>query len=154
MLHIELPPLRARGRDILILAQHFLARFTIEAGKSVRGISSPAAAKLLSYPWPGNVRELRNCIERVVALARQDEVVVDDLPDKVRDHQSSLFSLPTAEPAELLPMEDVERRYILRVLDTLGGNKRQAAKVLGFDRRTLYRKLEKYGVATSDQEPE
>ncbi len=154
VLHVELPPLRARGRDVLILANHFLERFTIEAAKPINGISTPAAAKLLAYAWPGNVRELRNCMERVVALARRDEIIVDDLPDKVRDYRTSDFIIPTTEPAELLPMEDVERRYVLRVLETLGGNKRQAAKVLGFDRRTLYRKLEKYGVATSDQDPD
>ena len=128
------------------------ARSAAEPGKPVKGISHPAAAKLLSYAWPGNVRELRNCIERAIALARQDEVVVDDLPDKLRDYRSSEFILPTTEPDELLPMDDVERRYILRVLETLGGNKRQAAKVLGFDRRTLYRKLEKYGVSTTEQD--
>ncbi len=150
VLHVELPPLRARGRDVLLLAQHFIDRFAVEAGKPVLGLSTAAAAKLLGYAWPGNVRELRNCMERVVALARREEVSVDDLPEKIRDYRTSDFIVPTTEPAELLSMEEVERRYVLRVLDALGGNKRQAAKVLGFDRRTLYRKLEKYGVAVGD----
>lgn len=150
VLHVELPPLRARGRDVLLLAQHFIDRFALEVGKPVLGLSSAAAAKLLAYTWPGNVRELRNCMERVVALARREEVSVEDLPEKIREHRSSDFIVSTAEPAELLSMEEVERRYILRVLDALGGNKRQAAKVLGFDRRTLYRKLEKYGVAVDE----
>ena len=152
VLHVELPPLRARGRDVLILAQHFIDRFAAEAGKAVSRISAPAAAKLLAYSWPGNVRELRNCMERVVALARQDEVVVADLPDKVANHRAAEFTVPASDPEELLTMEEVERRYVLRVLEAVGGNKRQAAKVLGFDRRTLYRKLDKYGVPTTDAE--
>ena len=149
VLHIPLPPLRARGRDVLVIAQAFVERFAGEAGKRVRGLSQPAAARLLGYGWPGNVRELRNCIERAVALATREELMVDDLPDKVRDQQRTELILPSGQPDELVPMEEVERRYILRVLETLGGNKRQAAKLLGMDRRTLYRKLEKYGVAAT-----
>ena len=152
VLSIALPPLRARGRDILLLAQHFLERFAVEVGAPALQLSSPAAQRLLAYAWPGNVRELRNCIERVVALARTDQVVVDDLPERIRDYRAAEFTVPVDEPEELLSMEEVERRYVLRVLEALGGNKRQAAKVLGFDRRTLYRKLERYGIATTDQD--
>jgi two-component system, NtrC family, response regulator AtoC len=152
VLHIGLPPLRARGRDVLAIAQSFIERFAGESGKSVRGMSPPAATRMLGYSWPGNVRELRNCIERAVALAAGEELLVDDLPEKVREQQRAELVLPSSQPDELVPMEEVERRYILRVLETLGGNKRQAAKILGFDRRTLYRKLEKYGVAASDED--
>ena len=152
VLHVALPPLRARGRDVLTLAQSFIERFAGEAGKRVRGMSPPAAARLLGYAWPGNVRELRNCIERAVALATREELMVEDLPDKVRDQQRTELVLPSSQADELVPMEEVERRYILRVLETLGGNKRQAAKLLGMDRRTLYRKLEKYGVAATDDD--
>jgi len=154
VLHIALPPLRARGRDVLAIAQHFVDRFAGESGKRVRGMSPPAASKLLGYGWPGNVRELRNCIERAVALASREELLVEDLPEKVQNHQRTELVLPSSQADELLPMEEVERRYILRVLETLGGNKRQAAKLLGMDRRTLYRKLEKYGVAASDDDKE
>jgi len=150
VLTISLPPLRARGRDVLAIAQFFVDRFAGESGKRVRGISPPAAAKLVGYAWPGNVRELRNSIERAVALATREELVVDDLPERVQQHQRTELVVPSSQPDELVPMEEVERRYILKVLDTLAGNKRQAAKVLGMDRRTLYRKLEKYGVSTSD----
>jgi two-component system response regulator HydG len=152
VLQVALPPLRARGRDVLTLAQSFIERFAGEAGKRVRGMSPPAAARLLGYAWPGNVRELRNCIERAVALASREELMIDDLPDKVRDQQQTELVLPSSQVDELVPMEEVERRYILRVLETLGGNKRQAAKLLGMDRRTLYRKLEKYGVAATDDD--
>jgi two-component system response regulator AtoC len=142
VVRIHVPPLRARGSDILLLAQHFLVRYQT-AQQRVVGIKSAAADKLLSYPWPGNVRELQNCIERAVALAQYDHIGVDDLPEKVREFKSSRITIESSDPSELLPMEEVERRYILRVLEAVGGNKTLAAQVLGFDRRTLYRKLER-----------
>jgi two-component system response regulator AtoC len=142
VVRIHVPPLRARGSDILLLAQHFLQRYQGTTPRVV-GIKSAAADKLLSYPWPGNVRELQNCIERAVALAQFDHVGVDDLPDRVREFKSSRITIESNDPSELLPMEEVERRYIVKVLEAVGGNKTLAAQVLGFDRRTLYRKLER-----------
>ena len=142
VVRVHVPPLRARGNDILLLAQHFLRRYQ-NGTQRVVGIKSSAADKLLSYPWPGNVRELQNCIERAVALAQFDHVGVDDLPDRVREFKGSRIAIESSDPAELLPMEEIERRYILRVLEAVGGNKTLAAQVLGFDRRTLYRKLER-----------
>lgn len=147
VVRIEVPPLRGRGNDLLLLAQHFIERAASRSGKSVVGLVSAAAEKLLSYDWPGNVRELENCMERAVALTRYDQVTVEDLPEKVRSYQSSHVVVASDDPSELLPMQEVERRYIQRVLKSVGGNKTQAAKVLGFDRRTLYRKLERYGLA-------
>jgi len=139
----HVPPLRARGSDILLLAQHFLERYAAQSRRPVVGMTSAAADKLLSYPWPGNVRELQNCIERAVALAQFDQIGVDDLPEKIKDYKTARISVESNDPAELLPMEEVERRYILKVLEAVGGNKTLAAQVLGFDRRTLYRKLER-----------
>jgi two-component system response regulator HydG len=146
VVRINVPPLRQRGSDVLVLAQHFIERYAAAGRSRVVGMSSGAADKLLSYPWPGNVRELQNCIERAVALARYDQIGVDDLPEKIRDFKSSRVIVETEDPSELLPMDEVERRYILRVLEAVGGNKTMAAQVLGFDRRTLYRKLERCGV--------
>jgi two-component system response regulator AtoC len=103
------------------------------------------AEKLLGYGWPGNVRELSNCIERAVAFTRFEELGVDDLPEKIRDYRGTDLSVPGVEALEVIPMEEVERRYILRVLEQLHGNKTVAAEALGLDRRTLYRKLERYG---------
>ena len=143
VVRIHVPPLRARGSDILLLAQNFLQRYQPNGSQRVVGIKSGAADRLLSYPWPGNVRELQNCIERAVALAQYDHVGLDDLPEKVREFKSSRITIESNDPTELLPMEEVERRYILRVLEAVGGNKTLAAQVLGFDRRTLYRKLER-----------
>ncbi len=144
VVRIHVPPLRARSSDILLLAQQFLQRNPGQGGvQRVVGIKSAAADKLLSYPWPGNVRELQNCIERAVALTQFDHIGVDDLPERVRDYKTSRIAIESNDPSELLPMEEVERRYILRVLEAVGGNKTLAAQVLGFDRRTLYRKLER-----------
>jgi DNA-binding NtrC family response regulator len=150
VVQIELPPLRARGNDILILAQTFVKRFAAATGVQVSGISRAAAEKLLAYHWPGNVRGLQNCMERAVALARHEEITVDDLPEKIRNHQKKFVVVATDDPSELLPMDEVERRYILRVLEAVKGNKKMAAQVLGFDRATLYRKLARYKIAGMD----
>jgi two-component system response regulator HydG len=145
VVHIELPPLRARGSDVLALAQHFLEHFKSRGGRPIKGISSAVAERLMAYEWPGNVRELQNCIERAVALAQFDELAVDDLPEKVRNYKPNHALVVSDNPTELAPLEEVERRYILRVLDTVGGNKSSAARILGLDRTTLYRRLERYG---------
>jgi two-component system response regulator HydG len=144
VIHVELPPLRARGSDALLLAQRFLEAAAARAGRSVTGISAPAAEKLLAYAWPGNVRELENAIERAVALTRYEEITADDLPAKVRDHKPSHVLVASEDPSELVPLEEVERRYVLRVLESAGGNKTLAARILGLDRKTLHRKLERW----------
>jgi two-component system response regulator HydG len=138
---IQTPPLRARGNDILLLAQHFLQRQALRQEKSVTSLSPAVARKLLDYDWPGNVRELENCLERAVALAELSEVRVEDLPDKLRLHQSSQLVIDTANPAELPPLVEMERRYVRRVLAAVQGNKTRAAQVLGLDRRSFYRRL-------------
>jgi two-component system response regulator HydG len=142
VVHIEVPPLRSRQGDVLVLAQYFLSRHAERNGKPVVGIAAPAAKKLIDYDWPGNVRELENCMERAVALTRLSEIGVDDLPDKIRDHQSARLVISGEDPEEMLTLDEMERRYIRRVLGACNGNKTQAAKVLGLDRRTLYRRLE------------
>jgi len=145
VIHLELPPLRSRAGDVLLLAQDFIRRLCERSGKKVDGLSPQAAEKLLAYPWPGNVRELQNCIERAVTLARYDQIMVDDLPEKIRAYRRSHVLVASDDPSELVPMEEVERRYILRVMEAVAGNKTLAARILGFDRKTLYRKLERYG---------
>lgn len=147
VIHVELPPLRARGNDVLLLAQYFLQDMAARAQKNVVGLSATAAQKLLAYSWPGNVRELQNCIERAVALCHCDQITVDDLPDKIRHYSPSHVLVVGDDPSELVTMEEVERRYIRRVLDATGGNKTLAARILGFDRKTLYRKLDLLGDA-------
>jgi DNA-binding NtrC family response regulator len=153
VIHVPVPPLCARGSDVLVLAQHFVQKIAGRDGKAVRGLSAPVAEKLLAYTWPGNVRELQNSMERAVALARFEEITVDDLPEKIRDYRSSHVLVASEDPSDLVPLEEVERRYVLRVLEAVGGNKSLAAKVLGLDRKTLYRKLTRYGVAGCDDNP-
>jgi two-component system response regulator HydG len=149
VIHLDLPPLRARAGDVLLLAQEFVRRICERSGHPVTGLSPQAAEKLLAYPWPGNVRELQNCIERAVTLARYDQVMVDDLPEKIRSYRRSHVLIASDDPSELVPMEEVERRYILRVMEAVAGNKTLASRILGLDRKTLYRKLERYGEAAS-----
>ena len=146
VIQLELPPLRSRGTDVLRIGNHFVQRFAKRANKEVAGISEPAAERLLNFSWPGNIRELRNVIERAVALTRHAQIVVEDLPEKIRNYQSRQFLIDGTDPAELLPMEEIERRYILHVVDSVAGNKSAAAKILSLDRKTLYRKLKQYGV--------
>ena len=153
VVHIEVPPLRARQTDVLLLAQRFVERIAARSGKAVEGISAPAAQKLIDYDWPGNVRELENSIERAVALTQYSAIGVDDLPSKVRDHQGTRMVIESQNPAELVTIEELERRYVRTVLAACSGNKTHAAKILGIDRRSLYRRLEENDskpVATSD----
>jgi two-component system response regulator HydG len=152
VIQVELPPLRARGADALLLAQHFIEICAARAKKKVLGMSETVAEKLLAYSWPGNVRELRNVIERAVALTRFDKLTVEDLPEKIRDYRSSQVVLGGNDPGELVPLEEVEHRYILHVLDAVGGNRTLAARTLGLDRKTLYRKLRQYGVLGGEGE--
>ena len=105
---------------MLLLAQHFLAPASPSGvGKKVVGaLARRRPRSSLAYAWPGNVRELQNCIERAVALARFEEITVDDLPEKIRDYAPShVLASRSDEPSELVPLEEVERRYILRVLE-------------------------------------
>ena len=141
VIQLELPPLRARGTDVLLIARHYVEQFAQRSGKPITGISDKAAEKLLGYAWPGNVRELRNVMERAVALTGYEQIAVEDLPVKIRDYRSDQVIIGGHDPDELLPMEEVERRYIHHVLNTVGGNKTTAARILGLDRKTLYRKL-------------
>jgi two-component system response regulator HydG len=141
VLRIEVPPLRARGSDVLLLAQHFIRDCASRTGKAVIGLSHGAAEKLLQYEWPGNVRELANCIERAVALTDHEQILVDDLPERIRAYGPSHVLVAGDDPSELVPLEIVEQRYIARVMESVGGNKTLAARILGLDRKTLYRKL-------------
>ncbi len=143
VVRIDVPPLRSRGNDTLLLAQYFLERAAQRSNRPVTRIGRLVAEKLTDYDWPGNVRELENCMERAVALARFDEITVEDLPEKVRQFQPTEFQNMSSNPLELPSMEEVEERHIRRVLTAVGGNKTLAAKVLKLDRRTLYRKLKR-----------
>jgi two-component system response regulator HydG len=145
VIHIDVPPLRERASDIILLAQHYVEHFALLSEKAVVGISAPAADKLQAYPWPGNVREMQNCIERAVALTRHEEIRIEDLPEKVRKHRAAHVLVVSEDPSTLVSLEEVERRYIRRVVKAVGGNKKEASRILGLDRKTLYRKLQRWG---------
>ncbi len=147
VIHVPLPPLRARGGDVILLAQHFVRSHAAVLGKQVIGVSAAAAERMLTYDWPGNVRELANGIERAVAATRFEEIQVEDLPDRVREKSRKHAPLSGTELTELMTLEEVERRHTLRVLEACKGNRTDAAKLLGLDRKTLYRKLLRWGVS-------
>jgi two-component system response regulator HydG len=142
VIHLELPPLRSRSGDVLLLAQAFLGELAVRSGRPIAKFSAAAAEKLAAYDWPGNVRELRNCVERAVTLSHSPQVDVQDLPRKVRDFQPGHVLVAGDDPSELLPLEEVERRYIARVIAACAGNKSKAARILGIGRKTLYRHLD------------
>ena len=145
VVRIDVPRLRERGSDVLKLASFFLDRASAARSDGKQLTLSPLVAeKLLAYDWPGNVRELENCIDRAVALARFEQITVEDLPEAVRAYRADRFAMPESSANEIVPLEELEKRYIARVLKLLGGNKARAAALLGLDRRTLYRKLERY----------
>jgi two-component system response regulator AtoC len=146
VIHIPLPPLRARGGDVLLLAGHFIRHYATVLDKKVVGLSNAAAERMMTHEWPGNVRELANAIERAVSLTRFEEIQVEDLPDKIRTSRPHP-QMSGTELSELLTLEEVERRHVLRVLAACDGNRTDAAKMLDLDRKTLYRKLLRWGVS-------
>ncbi|MDJ0762654.1 MAG: sigma-54 dependent transcriptional regulator [Myxococcota bacterium] len=151
VVQIAVPPLSERGRDILLLAQHFIEQFSTDMKRDVAGLTTAAAARLLAYHWPGNVRELRNCVEQSVALSSTNQITVDDLPEHIRGYKANHVLVSSADPSDLVPLEVMEQRYIKRVLDAVHGNKAMAARILGLHRKTLYRKLEHHGLIGTDK---
>jgi len=141
VISIEVPPLRERRDDIELLARHFADRATLRSGRAPVSISAAAIEALRGRDWPGNVRELENAIERAVILAPGDEIGPGDLAPA-----RSPSANKTNESAELLALDELERRHILRVLDACDGQKAKAAAVLGINRTTLWKKLRAYGV--------
>ena len=141
---IAIPPLRERVDDIIPMVLVFIKDLNHELHRSYTGISEQAASNLKDYMWPGNVRELRNIIERIMALHDTDEIVVEHLPQEIR--APSQKSTPavlreTSEKQELIPLSDLETRYIKQILRYTNGNKSMAAKILGIHPTSLFRKL-------------
>ena len=140
VIELRLPPLRERREDIPILVDAFLKKCAAARGRQVKGLSEPALAMLADYAWPGNVRELENVIERAVTLSHGDVIGAEDLPLQVQGARGDRRILDEAAE-RTLPLHEVEKEYIVKILEKTGGNKYQAAHVLGIDRKTLYRKL-------------
>jgi DNA-binding NtrC family response regulator len=145
---IEVPPLRDRRADIPLLISSFLEDACRRAGQK-KVLSTDALDALLHYNWPGNVRELRNTIERLVVSSRGSLLESFDLPPALRNASP----VPGDHPFSDLPtLDEIERRYLVHVLDATQGNRSRAAEVLGIDRRTLYRMAERFGIALKDSE--
>jgi two-component system response regulator HydG len=138
---VRVPPLRERHEDIRVLAQHYLRVYAAKNGRKLEGFSNEALERLESYAWPGNVRELENLIERTVLLARKDRIDAEDLPEEV----AGVKRPPRDAILELVgtPLAEIEQRLLDETLRITGGNKTQAAKLLGIDVRTVARKLER-----------
>jgi two-component system, NtrC family, response regulator AtoC len=143
VIQLVVPPLRERGHDVLLLAQHFIQRES-NALRPVVGLTPGAARALLAYRWPGNVRELEHCIVSAAACARYDHITAPDLPERVRGQEAAA---PERDINDLISLRELERQHILEVLRSVGGNKALTSRRLGLDRKTLYRKLKEYGEA-------
>jgi DNA-binding NtrC family response regulator len=142
---IEMPPLRERREDILLLANMFVEENNKELGKSVMGISGAAREYLINYGWPGNVRELKNIIERAMILSNGNEILPDHLPIELRKSHLDDIGDRTSDVADLT-LETVEKKHIKDVLMMMDGNKSRAARMLGISRSTLREKLKKYAI--------
>lgn len=141
VLELTVPPLRTRGTDVLEIAHHFLHQFATAMDKRVIGFEDEVLRRLLQYDWPGNVRELRNVIQRAVVLTQHETINVDVLPAKISEYQPSLLVIDDQDNQPMDSLATIEQRYIRYVLKRTKGNKTEAAKILGLDRKTLYRKL-------------
>ena len=142
---IRLPALRERREDIPLLVEQFVHTAVVRSGRPLT-ISADAVAALAAYSWPGNVRELENTIERLAVFSR-GHIELQDLPDSI----ASAPPLETRLFEDLPTLDELERRYVLHVLEAVGGNRSRAAEALGIDRRTLYRMAERFGIDFKDE---
>jgi len=141
VVHVEMPPLRLRGSDIIMLAEHFLRRFALENRKRIEGFSTEARTKLAGHRWPGNVRALENTIERAVVLAEGPLLQADDLPFERTPESIGSLQIPGATMAE------IERYAITKTLEDTGGSTTKAAEMLDISVRTIQYRLHQYGLA-------
>lgn len=143
---LNVPALKERQEDIPLLARHYLSVFAEKNQKHMKNFTPQAMDRLLRYDWPGNVRELMNVVERAVVLSTSDYVEERNLPPALREPHAE-EAAPAAPPVPAdAPLEEVEKAAVLRTLAASGGNKSEAARRLGITRRTLHKKLKKYGL--------
>jgi transcriptional regulator with PAS, ATPase and Fis domain len=142
-IRIEVPPLRERPDDVACLAAHFVARFNRRFAQH-KNLSPEAVEALVRYSWPGNVRQLINVIEQVVVLVDEDTLTPMHLPSVVRPHGVS--GSPRTHGSAIVPLKDVERQYVEFVIKQFDGHRAHAARALGIGERSLYRKLNEYGL--------
>jgi DNA-binding NtrC family response regulator len=149
--HINLAPLKERREDIPVLVQHFIDRFSRDAGKKLHGVSPQAMKLLTDYAWPGNIRELRNTLERAVILCGMGAIEPEHLPSELAagGGESAYLKLPYG-----LPLREIEKEYILSTLSRLQNNKARTAQALGISEKTLYNKLYRYSGRSPRREDE
>jgi NtrC-family two-component system response regulator AlgB len=140
VMSLIMPPLRERPADLLPLAENYLSFFAAQMRKKIKGFSSDATKLLQQHAWPGNLRELRNTIERAAILASQNQIEAVDFPDRVQRVENS-----SAELGAMISLEDLEKEHIRRILAKIS-HLDEAAKILGIDPATLYRKRKKFGL--------
>jgi two-component system response regulator HydG len=140
---VNLPPLRMRSNDIILLAQHFQRKFASQHGETVKGFSSKAVQRLLDYHWPGNVRELENSIEHAVVLSKGRQIEISHLPSSVLSDEHPSDIEPAVKNGTII---DNERRLLMNVLEECNWNKTQAARRLGISRQAVYDKLKRYQI--------
>ena len=148
---IHLPPLRGRGEDLPLLLRHFIGKHAAAQGRPVTGISREALALLEAYPWPGNVRELENAIERAVAFAESETIQPKDLPGFLHEGRGNIVDVGAAYA---MTLKDLQERYIARILEETGGDRDQAARILGVHPRTLRRRDQRMERAREAGEPQ
>lgn len=150
VLPLQLPELCTRAGDVDLLVEHFLQLKTQRMGQPLRRFTPEAMRALREYPWPGNVRELENTIEYALAIGMDESLGMDDLPIEIANHVpadvNDFRSVLQAYMNDTVPLAEIEKRYILSVLQQFGGNQVRAAAALGIDRSKLYRRLRQYGV--------
>jgi len=157
IISIEIPPLRDRKEDISLLVEHFIEKHATNPKKAINGISDEALQKLLGYGWPGNVRELENAIERACVLTRGAMIQSGDLPENILKAAPVLVPAAAAAAANGGSLKDAlkdpEKKLILEALDRAGWNKKEAAKALGINRTTLYKKMSQFGIDPNNRKP-
>jgi DNA-binding NtrC family response regulator len=145
---IKIPPLRERREDIAVLAEHFIRKFSSQMGKPSPNLTREAFEAMLAYGWPGNVRELENALERAVLLARGEQIDTEDL--KLKAEPADSVNTPSLSDDSLELLEEVEKRHIRKVLESVGWNFSRAAEVLGIHRNTLRLKIREYGISEAE----
>jgi DNA-binding NtrC family response regulator len=144
---IWLPPLRERLQDVPLLAGPFVKEFAKENDKVITGFEAAALEAMMNYDWPGNVRELRSAVERAVVFCRKDQISLKDLPAEVRGgFAGGSGARPVSVVDRQMTVQEAEKQLIIQALQDCEGNRTEAAKKLGMSRRTLHRKLHKYGL--------
>ncbi len=141
---LRLPPLRERQDDIFLLTDVFIQEFSKKHGKIIEGITPEARKIFFRYNWPGNIRELKNCIESMVVISQNGFLDLNDIPEHI--YKNNKTALPRPVFPVGIPLEEMEKEVIKNTLAYVGGNRGETAKILGIGERTLYRKLDKYGL--------